>query len=169
MHNYIFASVFANYTGYNVSIIEVDNINNDGKFKLIQSVNSDRLSIEDIADIIRSVIPLEIRDTYFIGVYVNQIKQVAEGIWKNLSCKGGYLAPPRDIDAALCNISLKLNSGHLLVSPELAGVIQADIQRTKLDDIPLGIASLVQISEHWGMVKRGDTHQQQSGFSIRIY
>jgi hypothetical protein len=153
--NYIFASVYANWTGYNVSIIEVDHLNNDGKFLLRSSVNSETLSVEGIADIIRPVMPLDVRERMFIGTYFNQVRGVSDGVWKLVGHKGGHLPPPRDIEAALCNISLKINSGQLLVASELTGLIHADIQKTKPDDIPLRIQSLVQVSEYWGRFRVG--------------
>jgi hypothetical protein len=159
--NYIFASVYANWTGYNVSIIEVDHLNNDGKFLLHSSVNSDMTSIEGIADIIRPVMPLDVRERMFIGTYFNKNIEVAQGVWKLVGLKGGYLLPPRDIETALCSVSLKINSGKLLVASELTGVIHADIQKTKPDDIPFRIQSLVQVSEHWGMFKIGGKYPDQ--------
>ena len=155
MQNYIFASVYANWKGFNVSIIEVDHLNNNGKFLLHSSIDSDRLSIEDIAAHISPIIPSDAREKRFIGVYFNQIRSVAEGVWGLLKCKGGYLAPPRDVGTSLCNISLKINSGELLVSNVLSGVLHSDIQRTKPDDIPLRIASLVQVSDFWNGMKFG--------------
>lgn len=165
MFNHIFASVYADYTGFNVSIVEVDNINLDGKFKLLKSINSNRLSIEGITEAIEPFILKEVTDTRFIGIYINQNRLVAEHVWKSLGCEGGYLPPPRDIDTALCNIALKINSGNLLVASELSGLIQADLQGTELDKVPLRIAALAQFSEHWGAFKRGKPQERAS----RVY
>jgi hypothetical protein len=158
--NYIFASVFANWTGYNVSIFEVDNINANGQFNLIESITSDMLSPQGIADIIKPYMPLEILDKMFIGVYINDNDVVSRYLRKMLSCKVGYLRKPQPkyLENTLCEIPIRITDGKLKVSPHLSGIIESDLMTTEPLNMPKNIASLAQIMTDWEALKNGGVY-----------
>jgi hypothetical protein len=154
--NYVFASVVGDHTGYTVSILEVDRTTDNVFMKLMESVSSDMLSIGGIIDVVRPYLNTDpVENKLFIGVFTNNNRVLNYRLKTALSCRVSYLNQPLDMEDALTLVPIRITDGMLKIAPHLAGVIEADLQITKPDDIPHSIASLLQLMKDWEILKNG--------------
>jgi hypothetical protein len=147
--NKFFASVYSDFSGYNVAVFEVDKTHENPVLLLHKSESSDMLAIEPIAGIIRPFATSGFMGCYFDKVENDTVKLVPNGVIELLGCTRFLLTVNANPRVSLTNLALKINGGSMRVKGQLAGSIQADLKRATVDEMSHQISNLIQIADNW--------------------
>jgi hypothetical protein len=169
--NYIFATVYADYTGFSVSILESNRKDDIDEIRLHDSVVSNILSAPDIVDIIRPWTENSEPNKIFTGIYVNSEPKTFKQVFDILKCRGSVLRPSRDIERSLCDLSTRSRNNTLRTTPELKGVIESESRYLSPTDIPIRIRSLLQVIDNWCYLREGGVYLQteRDAANFRVY
>jgi hypothetical protein len=161
--DYYFAAVYADWSGFNVSILEVNNFDKPDKIRLLESETVDYFSHQAIIDTILSLTEktgklLTVNSTQpsaanlhsnFIGVIKNKNPDLDKDLrnfcprWRISSYES------KDIDRSLCNLVNKFSVG-LEVSPHLKQAIEKDTRCRSIDLISHRLRALILLCDRWG-------------------
>ncbi len=151
MENNFFASVYSDYKGYNVVILEVDKTTENPVFLLHKSESSDMLAIKPIADSIKSFTTNGFMGCYFNFVEGDKANLVPNGTIELIGGTRFLTKVNENPQVSLTNLALKINGGSIKIKSQLAGGIHTDLKQASVDDMSHQIANLIHIADNWNM------------------